>query len=155
MRTDVPEQDFSVDILASSALWKGHEDLLSKALAAAAVAEGKAGTVSLLLGDDASIAQLNAQFRGKNGPTNVLSFPPASGEMSEPGFLGDIALAAETIVEEANFQGKRFENHAAHLVVHGFLHLIGYDHMKPADAEAMEARERAIVATLGITDPYA
>jgi len=144
-----------VDILASSALWKGHEDLLSKALAAAAVAEGKAGTVSLLLGDDASIAQLNAQFRGKNGPTNVLSFPPASGEMSEPGFLGDIALAAETIVEEANFQGKRFENHAAHLVVHGFLHLIGYDHMKPADAEAMEARERAILTSIGIEDPYA
>jgi probable rRNA maturation factor len=155
MRTDVPEQDLTVDILGASPLWKGHESLLASALAAASAAEGKPGTVSLLLGDDASIAALNQQFRGKNGPTNVLSFPPASGEMSEPGFLGDIALAAETIVEEANFQGKRFENHAAHLVVHGFLHLIGYDHEKPADAEVMEARERAILVSIGIEDPYA
>jgi probable rRNA maturation factor len=151
----VPEQDLTVDILGSSALWKGHETLLASALAAAAAAEGKAGSVSLMLGDDASIAALNQRFRGKNGPTNVLSFPPAAGAENEPGFLGDIALAAETIVEEANFQGKRFENHAAHLVVHGFLHLIGYDHMKPADAEAMEARERAILTSIGIEDPYA
>jgi probable rRNA maturation factor len=146
--------DLEVDILANSALWRGHEDILSRALAAAAQAEGKSGAVSLLLGDDASIADLNRQFRDKNGPTNVLSFPPASGT-GEPGFLGDIALAAETIVEQANFQGKRFENHAAHLVVHGFLHLLGYDHEQPADAEAMEARERTILASIGIEDPYA
>ena len=146
--------NLDVDILANSALWRGHEDLLSRALAAAAQVEGKSGAVSLLLGDDASVAQLNKQFRDKNGPTNVLSFPPAPGT-GEPGFLGDIALAAETIVEQANFQGKRFENHAAHLVVHGFLHLIGYDHENPADAEAMEARERTILASLGIEDPYA
>lgn len=155
MRTDVPEQDLTVDILLNSQLWRGHEELLSKALAAAAAEESKHGTVSLLLGDDVSIGELNKQFRGKNGPTNVLSFPPAVGEVSEPGFLGDIALAAETIVEEANFQGKRFENHAAHLVVHGFLHLVGYDHEKPADAEVMEARERVILASIGIEDPYA
>jgi probable rRNA maturation factor len=155
MRTDVAEQDLTVDILLNSQLWRGHEEVLSKALAAAAAEEGKHGTVSLLLGDDVSIAELNKQFRGKNGPTNVLSFPPAPGEISEPGFLGDIALAAETIVEEANFQGKRFENHAAHLVVHGFLHLVGYDHEKPADAEVMEARERVILASIGIEDPYA
>jgi probable rRNA maturation factor len=151
----VAEQSLEVDILANSGLWRGHEDLLSQALAAAAQAEGKSGAVSLLLGDDASVADLNKQFRGKNGPTNVLSFPPALGAEGESGFLGDIALAAETIVEEANFQGKRFEHHAAHLVVHGFLHLIGYDHEKPADAEAMEARERAILASIGIEDPYA
>jgi probable rRNA maturation factor len=69
--------------------------------------------------------------------------------------LGDIALAAETIAAEANFQSKSFANHASHLVVHGFLHLLGYDHMSPEDAEAMEARERAILATLEIADPYA
>lgn len=148
------EASLEVDILANSALWRGHEDLLSKALAAAAAAEGKSGTVSLLLGDDASVAALNQQFRNKAGPTNVLSFPPAPGT-AEPGFLGDIALAAETIVEQAQFQGKKFEAHAAHLVVHGFLHLIGYDHENPADAEAMEARERTILASLGIEDPYA
>ncbi|MGD9968504.1 MAG: rRNA maturation RNase YbeY [Hyphomonadaceae bacterium] len=146
--------ELEVDILAGSALWRGHEDMLSHALAAAAQVEGKSGTVSLLLGDDASVAALNQQFRGKQGPTNVLSFPPAAGQ-TDPGFLGDIALAAETIVEQANFQGKRFEHHAAHLAVHGFLHLIGYDHETPADAETMEARERAILASLGIEDPYA
>lgn len=148
------DASLDVDILANSALWRGQEGLLSQALAAAAAAEGKSGSVSLLLGDDASVADLNRQFRGKDGPTNVLSFPATPG-MSEPGFLGDIALAAETIVEQAQFQGKKFEHHAAHLVVHGFLHLIGYDHEKPADADVMEARERAILTSLGIEDPYA
>jgi probable rRNA maturation factor len=154
MRERAVAAELEVDILASCPLWRGHEDLLSRALAAAAQAEGKSGMVSLLLGDDASVAELNQQFRGKSGPTNVLSFPPAPGG-SEAGFLGDIALAAETIVEQANFQGKRFEHHAAHLAVHGFLHLIGYDHEQPAEAEAMEARERTILASLGIEDPYA
>jgi probable rRNA maturation factor len=142
---------FTVDIVGGSELWRGHEQTLAKALAAAAADQGVGGTVSLLLGDDAALAALNKQFRGKEGPTNVLSFPPAQGE---EGFLGDIALAAETIVEEAEFQGKRFQDHAAHLVVHGFLHLLGYDHMDPADAQLMEARERAILVSLGIEDPY-
>jgi probable rRNA maturation factor len=148
------EQSLEVDLIANSELWRGHENVLSGALAAAAAEEGASGSVSLLLGDDASIAALNKQFRDKDGPTNVLSFPPAPGS-AEPGFLGDIAMAAETIVEQANFQGKRFEHHAAHLVVHGFLHLLGYDHENPADAEKMEARERAILHSLGIEDPYA
>ncbi len=149
------EQTLEVDVVGASPLWQGHDELLTRALAAAAAQQGVSGSVSLLLGDDAAITQLNHQFRGKNGPTNVLSFPPAHLGDSLEGFLGDIALAAETIVEEANFQGKRFENHAAHLVVHGFLHLLGYDHENPADAEAMEAREREILASLGIEDPYA
>ena len=147
--------ELEVDIVAASPLWRGHEDILSRALAAAAAEEGAEGSVSLLLGDDASIAALNAQFRGKNGPTNVLSFPAPLAGPGVAGFLGDIALAAETIVEEANFQGKRFEHHAAHLAVHGFLHLLGYDHNEPGEAERMEARERAILAILGIEDPYA
>lgn len=148
------ERGLDVDLIANHEMWRGHEDFLTRALAAAAAEEGAAGTVSLLLGDDAAIAALNKQFRGKDGPTNVLSFPPAPGG-AEPGFLGDIAMAAETIVEQANFQGKRVEHHAAHLVVHGFLHLLGYDHENQADAEKMEARERAILLTLGIEDPYA
>jgi len=149
----VAEGVLEVDIVGSSALWRGHEDKLSSALAAAAAVENVSGTVSLLLGDDVAIAALNKQFRGKVGSTNVLSFPPPDQGGGE-GFLGDIALAAETIVEEAQFQGKRFEDHAAHLVVHGFLHLLGYTHDEPAKAEAMEARERAILASLGIADPY-
>jgi probable rRNA maturation factor len=154
MRAAVPEAALEVEIVGGSPLWRGREDMLANALAAAAAAEGKAGAVSLLLGDDAAIIALNREFRGKDAPTNVLSFPPA-GPGNEPGFLGDIALAAETIAAEAEFQGKSFDNHAAHLVVHGFLHLIGYDHEADADAEAMEARERAILASLGIADPYA
>ncbi len=146
------EAEFSIDAITGSALWQGREQGLAQALEAAARAEGVAGTVSLLLGDDRAVSALNKQFRGKDGPTNVLSFPPAG---AASGFLGDIALAAETIVEEAQFQGKSFENHAAHLVVHGFLHLLGYDHMDPADAEKMEARERAILLSIGIEDPYA
>ena len=155
MRAAVAEHRLEVDIVGACPLWRGHEEALSKALAAAAAAERKTGEVSLLLGDDASIAALNQQFRGKAGPTNVLSFPPGAGGEGQGRFLGDIALAAETVAEEAEFQGKSFANHASHLVVHGFLHLLGYDHMNPEDAEAMEARERAILATLGIEDPYA
>jgi probable rRNA maturation factor len=155
MRARVAEHTLEVDILGSSELWRGHEEKLSTALAAAAAAEGVSGAVSLLLGDDVAVAALNKQFRGKEGPTNVLSFPPAQAGEAGDGFLGDIALAAETIVEEAQFQGKRFEDHAAHLVVHGFLHLLGYDHLEPAGAEAIETRERAILTSLGIADPYA
>lgn len=144
--------ELEVDFLGASGLWKGHEDILAEALGAAAAYEKKGGAVAVLLGDNVRIAELNKQFRGKDGPTNVLSFP---GPRVDPTFLGDIALAAETIAEEANFQGKRFEHHAAHLVVHGFLHLLGYDHEEPAKADVMEAHERAILATIGIADPYA
>ncbi|GAM97207.1 metal-dependent hydrolase YbeY [alpha proteobacterium U9-1i] len=149
----MPEQNLEVDVVATSELWRGREDKLASALAAAAVAEGKHGAVSLLLGDDYAVQALNRDFRGKDQPTNVLSFPPAA-HGAEPGFLGDIALAAETIVQEAEFQGKSFDNHAVHLVVHGFLHLLGYDHENDADATKMESRERAILASLGIEDPY-
>ncbi len=149
------ERSFEVDIIGGSPLWRGHEEVLANALAAAAADTGAVGSVSLLLGDDAAISQMNKQFRGKDGPTNVLSFPPAREEHVDEGFLGDIALAVETIVEEAQFQGKRFEHHAAHLAVHGFLHLLGYDHAKDADAQLMEARERVILASIGIADPYA
>lgn len=149
------ESDLEVDVVAGSALWRGHEHNLAEALAAAAAYEGVSGTVSLLLGDDTAVTALNREFRGKDKPTNVLSFPPAPGAPAEPGFLGDIAVAAETVVAEAEFQGKSFEHHAAHLVVHGFLHLLGYDHEAPSDAEKMEARERAILRSLGIDDPYA
>lgn len=146
------QPDFSVDILCGPTSWRGREQALAEALSVAAAAEGARGTVSLLLGDDAAVAALNSEFRGKSEPTNVLSFPPSA--PAEPGFLGDIALAAETIAREADEQGKSFEAHAAHLVVHGLLHLLGYDHANDADAEKMEARERAILAGLGIADPY-
>ncbi len=155
MKLPVAESKLEVEIVGGSPLWRGHEDVLARALAAAAAGEGAKGSVSLLLGDDAAMSAHNREFRGKEGPTNVLSFPPAEAGQGETSFLGDIALAAETIAMEAEFQGKRFDHHAAHLAVHGFLHLLGYDHQDPADAEKMEARERAILLSVGIEDPYA
>lgn len=148
--------ELEVDIVGGSELWRGHEDALAHAMAAAAKHEGVAGAVSLLLGGDAAVAELNKTYRNKEGPTNVLSFTPARAEPGfHEGFLGDIAMAAETIAEEAQFQGKSFRDHACHIAVHGFLHLLGYDHQDESDAEEMEARERSILASIGIADPYA
>lgn len=149
------ENSLDVDIVEATPAWRSYHQALSQALAAAAAAEDVAGSVSLLLSDDAELARLNQQFRGKQGPTNVLSFAPAPGAGEAERFFGDIALASETIVREAEIQGKSVEHHAIHMAVHGFLHLLGYDHQNPSDAEAMEARERAILASLGIGDPYA
>jgi probable rRNA maturation factor len=145
-----------IDIVEGAALWRGHEDCLADALSAAAAMTGAKGQVALLLGDDAALSALNKEFRGKDGPTNVLSFPAPKDDPAAAGFLGDIALAGETVVNEARDQGKRFEHHAAHLAIHGFLHLLGYDHeTSEADAAAMEELERKILANVGIADPYA
>jgi probable rRNA maturation factor len=105
----------------------------------------------LLTGDDA-VADLNQRFRGKAGPTNVLSFPAAP---NRDGQIGDIALAYGVCAREASDQGKTLEQHLIHLVVHGVLHLLGYDHETDSEAEAMEALERSILETLGVPDPYA
>ena len=120
-------------------------------------------------GDDTRIAGLNADFRGKPQPTNVLSWPsedrapdspgapphpPAPGSVEDPESLGDIALAWETCAAEAAAQGKPMTDHVTHLVVHGVLHLLGYDHVEDADAALMEALEVRILATLGVSDPY-
>jgi probable rRNA maturation factor len=108
-------------------------------------------TVTVLLTDDAAVHDLNARFRGKDKPTNVLSFPAA--ESAYP-HLGDIALAYGVCAEEAQTQGKPLAHHLFHLVVHGTLHLLGYDHQADAEAEAMEAVERTILAKRDIPDPY-
>ncbi len=106
----------------------------------------------ILLTDDATVRDLNARFRAKDSPTNVLSFPaPPNPE----GHLGDIALAYETCAAEALTQHKPLAHHLQHLVAHGVLHLIGYDHQTDAEADAMEALERRVLAGLGVPDPYA
>ena len=107
--------------------------------------------ITVLLTDDHQMRDLNARFRGKDAPTNVLSFPAPSGGDS----LGDIALALGVCVREAAEQGKPLAHHLQHLTAHGVLHLLGYDHESDAEAEAMEAKERAILAGLGVADPYA
>ena len=112
--------------------------------------------VSIVLGDDALVRRLNAAYRGQDKATNVLSFPAGgeTGPQIAPRLLGDIVLAYETVDREAREQGKSVPDHAAHLCVHGLLHLLGHDHQGDADAVAMEALETAILAELGIADPF-
>lgn len=113
--------------------------------------------VSLVFMDDAAIREINLEWRSQDKPTNVLSFPAfpvTPGSMPGP-MLGDIVLARETLEREAFELGKSFEDHLTHLLVHGFLHLFGYDHLDDADATEMESLETRILASLGLSDPYA
>jgi len=112
--------------------------------------------LSLVFADDASIRTLNRDWRGKDTATNVLSFPAfeiASGDALPP-MLGDVILAHETVSREAALEDKPFEHHLAHLLVHGLLHLLGYDHENDADADEMEGLERKILERLSVPDPY-
>jgi len=112
--------------------------------------------VSLVFTDDASIRAINAEWRSQDKPTNVLSFPAypiTPGKRPGP-MLGDIILAHETLTREADELGKPFDEHLSHLLVHGFLHLFGYDHIETDDAERMESLETRILASLGLSDPY-
>jgi probable rRNA maturation factor len=131
----------------------GASSLVRGAARAALTAEGrKGGGVAILLTDDARQQALNARFRGKDAPTNVLSFPaPATPD----GQIGDIALALGVCAREAAEQSKPLADHVRHLATHGVLHLLGYDHEIEAEAVIMEAKERAILAGLGVPDPYA
>jgi probable rRNA maturation factor len=124
-------------------------DRLVRKTARAALGKRKR-SLNIALADDRRVRALNARDRGRDKPTNVLSYP--SGER---GFLGDVVLARQTVWREAKEQDKTPADHVAHLVVHGTLHLLGYDHETgDADAERMEALERRILARLGIADPY-
>ena len=113
-----------------------------------------AGELTVRLVDDAAIRTLNRDWRGHDTPTNVLSFPAPEAAPGPIVYLGDIALSHETAAREAAAEGKSLADHVAHLAIHGFLHLIGYDHDRDARAEVMEGLERAILARLGIADPY-
>jgi probable rRNA maturation factor len=152
----------ALDIRVEAGDWPSRAKL--KALAekslAAAVAKAKPKLalepeLSLLFTDDAHIRVLNKRYRRKNKPTNVLSFPapPATRGQCGPQ-LGDLVFAAETIIREADDGGISFADHLAHLVVHGFLHLLGHDHEDDREATVMENLETAILARLGIADPY-
>ena len=153
-----------VDITISSDRWRDAlPDAAGHATAAAAAAWQAAGQaprtgaeISLLLTDDATVQTLNHRHRAQDKPTNVLSFPldehPASS--SEPWLVGDVVLACETVAGEARAQDKPVADHFRHLVVHGILHLLGYDHITDRDAAVMERLEVAALASLGIADPY-
>jgi probable rRNA maturation factor len=126
-------------------------------------------TLAVMGCDDARIATLNAEFRGKETPTNVLSWPawdlaadddggapdaPEQGSAEDPESLGDIAIAYDTCAREAEAAGKPLADHVTHLIVHGLLHCLGYDHIREGDAALMEGTEVRILASLGLSDPY-
>ena len=152
-----------IDIMVEAGNWSDEtalEGLVRKSVEAAWARLGlKSATseLSVVFTDDASIQTLNAEWRDKDKPTNVLSFPafPVKAGTQPGPMLGDIVIARETVEREALEEGKPLENHLAHLIVHGFLHLLGYDHETDEEAEIMEAREREILHALAIPDPYA
>jgi probable rRNA maturation factor len=151
-----------IDISVEAGNWPDEASLtrlVDRAVKAAFAETGVAGRseLSLVFTDDAHVRVLNAGWRGKDKPTNVLSFPafPFVQGGPLPPMLGDIVLAAETVAREAALEDKPVENHITHLVIHGLLHLLGYDHETDAEAEEMEAVERAALARLAIPDPYA
>jgi probable rRNA maturation factor len=158
MSTQAP---LTADILIEADCWQQEpeaSDLVRRALAQAAkhspeqVADAE---VAIMLTDDDGVQALNRDWRGIDKPTNVLSFPapePAAGIRPRP--LGDIAIAYETTRREAESESKPFAHHLSHLAVHGFLHLIGYDHETDDEAETMENLEREILSQLGVPDPY-
>lgn len=156
-----------IDVVIEDERWQDLPALADRAATASLNFLGFEAEIVVMGCDDARIAELNADFRGKPQPTNVLSWPSEEAEPRQPGempqveldaedpALGDIAIAFETCAREAAAQGKPFDDHVTHLLVHGILHLAGYDHLNDPDAERMEDAERAILATLGIPDPYA
>jgi probable rRNA maturation factor len=155
-----------IEVLVVASCWQaepGAETVIHRAIAAAAEmvdADVGEAEVAVMLTDDAGIRTLNNNWRGIDKPTNVLSFPAlqpsgAGGPDDVPRMLGDIAIAYQTTRKEADDEQKPFEHHLSHLAVHGYLHLIGYDHENDADAEIMESLETEILAQLGIPDPYA
>ena len=145
-----------IEVEIEDEAWSGAlEDpsgLVVRAARAALAGAAADGDVVVLLTDDAAMAALNQRFRDKPGPTNVLSFPAP--ESARP-HLGDVAVALGVCVGEAAGQGKRLSDHLMHLVAHGVLHLVGYDHESDAEAQTMEALERRVMADLGAPDPYA
>ena len=140
-----------ITLLVEDPKWRTHRGLATRLTMAAEAARKAArlkGDFTILLANDRKLRALNLDFRGKDKPTNVLSFPGADG------YAGDIALAYGVTKKEAKEAGKIFADHATHLVVHGVLHLAGHDHERPKEARAMEGLEVKILERLGIADPY-
>jgi probable rRNA maturation factor len=155
--------EIQVSIQKAAPGWKAVAGVTAKvrraarqAVAMASVPVMPGAEIAVFLADDARVRAVNRQWRAKDKPTNVLSFPGAPPErISQTPFLGDIILAFETTAAEAAAEEKLLEHHMMHLVVHGVLHLLGYDHMTPGEAERMESLESTILASLDIPDPYA
>lgn len=150
-----------IDVMVQSTRWKKQPraaGIVRKAVAAAAKAASTPhAELAIVLTDDSAIRALNRKWRGLDKPTNVLSFRARnrSGKRRTSGSLGDIVIAYQTVAREAAAERKSFRNHLAHLAVHGFLHLLGYDHETGADADEMERLEVRVLKRLDVPDPYA
>ena len=148
----------SVEVIIESDAWSACADverIVRHAIESAAAVIGKGGEVAVMLTDDASIRGMNARWRDIDKPTNVLSFPVGESAAAITRHLGDIAIAYETVAAESASEGKTFADHLAHLAIHGYLHLVGFDHETDAEACSMEKLETRILSGLGIADPYA
>lgn len=150
----------AVEISRNSEGWPEHLDARADEAVRAALFRSKAkiagaAELSIVLTDDAEQRILNRDWRGIDKSTNVLSFPQIEPFTPVMGLVGDIILAHETLTREAEEQGVSFDDHFTHLVVHGFLHLLGYDHLTDGEALVMEGLETQILASLGVADPYA
>jgi len=155
-----PDADIAVAVLDEAWL-AAVPDAVARCQAAARAAlvahdAPVAGELAVALADDAMLQRLNREHRGQDKPTNVLAFPLATpgDDPALPALLGDVVIARETVLREAREQGKSAADHLAHLVVHGTLHVLGHDHDTDAEAARMEALEIAVLAGLGIADPY-
>jgi probable rRNA maturation factor len=157
----LPRRAPDVEVVRKAAAWHGLADANSIVRDAIAAAAALCDTVpadcevAVILTDDAAIQALNKQWRGINRPTNVLSFPAPEAPADAPRMLGDIVIAYEYLGREAALENRAPSAHLAHLTVHGFLHLLGYDHVNDEEAELMERLEARILDTLGLPDPYA
>lgn len=149
----------SIDLRTADPRWESLGDLdelAAHVLGFASARMQACGEVAILLTDDAEMQDLNRQWRGKDKPTDVLSFPSDQPEIpGQPQYLGDIAVGYDTALRDAGAMNRPFEAHVSHLLVHGFLHLLGYDHIETEDAKVMEPLEADILAGLGWPDPYA
>ena len=160
-----PPERLTLTIVEEDGDWSGFgplEEAIRQAATALArhrrLQPARGSEASVVLGSDALVRRLNRTYRGKDAPTNVLSFPyqkPPGAASHDGAYLGDVVLAAETVRQEAVERGIEPRHHLQHLVVHGLLHLLGYDHQADAAAEEMEGLEAEILATIGVADPYA
>lgn len=159
MSTPEATYELTADLRIADPRWESLGDveaLAARVLGHAATAMEQGGEVSILMTNDAEMHALNKQWRGFDKPTDVLSFPSdGPGIPGEAPQLGDIAIGYETAFKDAESMGRPFEGHISHLLIHGFLHLLGYDHIESEDAKVMEPLEARILAGLGWPDPYA
>jgi probable rRNA maturation factor len=150
-----------IDVIVQSARWRKAPKagtVIKRAIQAAAeAASTPRAELAIVLSDDSAVRALNRRWRGQNAPTDVLSFPAAAPgkRRSASPYIGDIVIAYQTTAREAVAEGKPFEHHLAHLAVHGFLHLLGYDHDNDRDAQEMERLESRVLARIAVPDPYA